>query len=209
MPLLLENLTELKSDQARELISHGQFVGLDPLSIRQLIFRHPLAFLNALSQKLSDLILFPLRAGWSELTIQQRNRFPWLGAALEWGVTSAELYTNAQGLPSRHPLQKPAIAAAYEMATWEQSHPFLSWIARDSRALDRLVGQPVPIGSDGWPLSQLDPQGNDLPLEKIYSDVHLLYHRQRPEVPKGLQKTIQKTASQALRQGRLAIIQAK
>jgi len=205
-PIDTTQLEESTYTQAHKEIEKNNFSGLDPVSIRKLIFFNPLVLLAALSQKISDLILFPMRLGWAAMTPQERNRFPWLNAALEWGLTSEELYLNAHGLPDKHHLKKPALTAAKDMEHWEKAHPNFSFSTKDSKTLDRLIGQPVPIGSDGWPLNKLDDEGDELPLEELYEQTHLLYHRIKPYIPKNLENNIRWAAQQALQDERLVLI---
>lgn len=211
-PLIVKfepEFNELSNSQAEKLISQNNFVGLDPQSVKQVVLHHPIAMLNAISQKISDLLLFFHRAGLAELTYQQRNAMPWLETALEWGITSNEMYHNAHALPSSHPLKNDCLNAAKTMAIWESKHKYLFWIVKDSKALDRLIGQPVLIGSDGWPLSKLDNEGNEFTMEQLYPDTILIYRRISPHISPSLKKVIQKTAIKALKDGRLALIQQK
>ena len=199
---------EITDQQARMLIDSGQISGFDPVSIRKLLLRSPRVLWKALRQKWYDLLLFAARAGWSEFTSQERNRMPWLAAALDWGISTTEMYDNAHALPNGHPLKHICLTAAKQMAEWEQNHPHFSDLTAHSKPLDQLLGQPILIGSDGWPLNKLDPQGLLLPEEELYTRTNLLYHRRSPKIGKRLQKLFIKITKDALEKGRITLIQS-
>ncbi len=206
MPLLIENFQELDSDQAKSVITSGNFTGLDPQSVRRLIWRHPHVFWAALTQKLYDLLLYSYRAGWSELPWQDRQTMPWLGAALDWGSTSAEMYANAHALPDHHPVKNDYLTAARDMAAWESTHPIFSDVTAHSQPLNQLLGQPILIGTDGWPVSKLNPAGLDLSESDLTANTYLLQHRLRPPLSPSLQKLISDTAQKALQQNHISLI---
>ena len=202
----LSHLTEPSETKTKQLIESHQFSGLDGSSVRKLIFSNSQAFIAALSQKFYDLLLYPLRAGWSANTTQQRNSLPWLSAALEWGIQAEELYDNAHGLPAKHPLKNTCLLAAHQMDNWEKQHGFWAAICAYSRPLDQLVGQPVPVGPDGWPVNQLNSRGGNRDLSDIYSEAALFYHRHRPKTSPSLQHQISHLASESFTSGRLTLL---
>jgi hypothetical protein len=198
---------ELDQKTAKEFIYHQQFTGLDSFSIRQLIFRHPRIFLAALSQTILNLVLFPYRAGWSALIQSERNRYPWLSTALEWGFTAKDFYVNAHSLPDGHPLKHLCLTNARQLEEWEHQHKLVAWYFRDSKPLDRLLSLPVPIGSDCWPVNQLDHQGIPLPAEQLYSQTALFFTYPQPKISDSIRNLIRKTALDALKKGRLSLVQ--
>jgi hypothetical protein len=199
---------EITDQQAQAFIDTGQITGFDPISVRKLIIRSPRILYKGLRQKWYDLLLFPTRAGWSEFTPQERNIMPWLATALDWGISSTEMYDNAHHLPKGHPLKHLALTAAKNMTEWEQNHPHFSDLTAHSKPLDQLLGQPVLIGSDGWPLNQLDQNGLPLPEEDLYENTYLLYHRHRPKIGARLQKLFTKITQDALKNNRISLIQS-
>lgn len=209
-PLLINYQPEFKEitdQEARDTLESNNFTGFDPVSVRKLLIRSPRVLLTALQQKWSDVLLYPWRAGWTEFTSQERNAMPWLSAALDWGISSIEMYDNAHALPHDHPLKNICLTAAKQMREWEQNHPRFSGLAAESKPLDQLLGQPILIGSDGWPLNKLDDDGLPLPEEELYSNTYLLYRRYRPHISKRLQKLFRKIARVALEKGRIILIQ--
>lgn len=211
LPVIVQfapEFTDYDPEQAQQLIETGQFIGLDDTSIRKLIFRHPSVFIAAVSQKILDLVLFPYRAAWSALTYQERNAMPWLGAAVEWGITSTELYQNGHQLPDDHPMKYLILTNARQMSEWESQHKLVHWYFRDSKPLDQLLHLPVPIASDGWPAGQLDQNGDPLNPEVLYADTYLFCQRRLTKQSPWLQNQIKKTALEALKTGRVSLIQS-